>query len=136
MIAQQPKKFNNTESSVPKVDCTNDLQMVRAGLRVPPLVYDAEWHKKSYEDRYVLDRQVKIKGLRVTSGHAVLRTAPHRLTVHLTNLQKSPTLKTTYSVVLHKDQVLEYMGTFFGNCKDKIKVVYYNGKNVTEQYTS
>ncbi len=132
MIAA-PKKDNF--SSVPKVDCTNDLQMVRAGLRVPPLVYDAEWHRKTPEERYYLDRQVKIKGLRVTFGSKVIRTAPHRITVHLTNQSKSPNLKTTHSAMLYEDQVLEYMGAFFGHCKDKIKVVYYNGKNVTAKYT-
>lgn len=131
MIAA-PKK--DTFSSVPKVDCTNDLQMVRAGLRVPPLVYDAEWHHKTPEERYYLDRQVKIKGLRVTSAAVPLRTAPHRITVHLTNLAKSPKLKTTYSALVYEDQILEYMGAFFGHCKDKIKVVYYNGKNVTAKY--
>ena len=134
MIAQTPKK-QNIESTVPKVDCTNDAQMVRAGLRVAPLEYNAEWHKKTPEERYCLDREVKIKGLRVTSAPKILRTVPHQITVHLTNLQKSPTLKTTYSAIIYSDQIIEYMGTFFGHCKDRIKKVYYNGKNVTSQYT-
>ena len=133
MIAT-PKKFK-TESTVPKVDCTNDAQMVRAGLRPAPLVYDAEWHRKTPEERYYLDRMVKIKGVRVTSAARILRTVPHRITVHLTNLQKSPTLKTTHSALLYKDQIQEYMSTFFGHCKDKIKKVYYNGKNITYQFS-
>lgn len=135
MIAEAPKKFK-TESTIPKVDCTNDAQMVGAGLRVAPLVYEAEWHRKTPEERYLLFREVKIKGVRVTSAPKILRTVPHRITVHLTNLQKSPTLKTTYSTIIYADQVQEYMSAFFGHCKDKIKKVYYNGKNVTPQFTN
>jgi len=135
MIAQVPKKFK-TESTVPKVDCTNDSQMVRAGLRPAPLVYDAEWHRKTPEERYYLNRVVKIKGVRVTSGSKIIRTVPHRITVHLNNLQKSPTLKTTYSTVIYKDQIQEYMGAFFSHCKDKIKKVYYNGKDITSQFSN
>lgn len=131
MIAQ-PK--NSNISTVPAIDCTNDAQMVREGLRVAPLEYNAEWHRKSLTDRAVLAAETKIKGLRVTSASKVLRTSPHRLTVHLKNLKKSPILKTTYSVLLYKDQLQEYMDTFFGKESDKIHIVYYNGRNITRNF--
>ena len=131
MIATPKKEVASTATPV---DCTNDAQMVREGLRVKPLIYDAEWHRKTPEERYYLDRQVKIKGVRVSSAHAPLRSVKHRITVHLTNQEKNPKLKTTYSSLLYEDQITEYMGVFFGHCRNKVKIVYYNGKNVTAKY--
>lgn len=120
-------------STVQKVDCRNDNQMVKAGIRPPLLVQDPEWHKKTPEERKALKKEGKIKGLRASAPPKIVRLLPHRLTVHLKNLKKVPNFKTTISEIMYRDQVYEYMSTFFGHIKDEVKVIYFDGKNITEK---
>lgn len=131
-MSAQPTKPVAT-SSVPKVDCRNDHQMVKAGIRPPLLVQNPEWHKKTEEERKLLKKVSKIKGLRPSAPPKTVRTLPHRITVHLKNLKKNPEMKTTISDVIYEDQIYDYMMSFFGTMKDEVKVIYYNGKNITEK---
>lgn len=130
-MSAQPAKI--VTSTVQKVDCKNDYQMVKAGLRPPLWIQDAEWHKQTVEEKRALSRMSKIKGLRPSAPPKLLRGLPHRLTVHMKNLKKDPSFKTTVSATMYKDQIYEYMAIFFSHLKDEIKVVYFNGKNITEK---
>lgn len=123
---QLPKQY-------PPVDTANDAMMVREGLRPPLFIQNAEWHRKTLPEKIAMARIPKIKGLRASAPPKTIRTIPHRITVHLKNLKKEVGFKTTHSDMIYADQIFEFMKTFFGHMKSEVKVVYFNGKNITDR---
>lgn len=123
---QLPKQY-------PPVDTANDAMMVREGLRPPLFIQNAEWHRKTLPEKAAMAYISKIKGLRASAPAKTIRTIPHRITVHLKNLKKEIGFKTTHSDMIYADQVADFMRTFFGNIKNEVKVVYFNGKNITNR---
>lgn len=118
-------------SKYPPVDCSNDEMMVAEGIRVPILVRNPEWSKKTGPEKKALKRLKKIKGLRASAPGRTVRIAKHRITVHLKNLKKVPNFVTTYSAEIYPDEIRNYMNTFFDNMKEEVKIVYYNGKQIS-----
>jgi hypothetical protein len=123
---QLPKQY-------PPVDTANDPMMVREGLHPPLFIQNAEWHRKTLLEKAAMANISKIKGLRASAPAKTIRTIPYRITVHLRNLKKEVGFKTTYSDTIYMDQVAEFMESFFGHMKNEIKVVYFNGKNITDR---
>lgn len=123
---QLPKQY-------PPVDTANDSMMVREGIRPPLFIQNAEWHKKTLAEKAAAANVLKIKGLRASAPARSIRTIPHRITVHLKNLKKEVGFKTTYSDYIYQDQVGEFIEAFFGAMRNEVKVVYFNGKNITNR---
>ena len=131
-------KREKTENFVPAaakrdtypVNPSNDSEMIREGLRVPPFEQDPEWHKKTEEERKKLSVIPKIKGLRASKTPIKEDPIKRRLTVYLKNPTKSPNLKTTYSEKIESYKLYGYLNMTFGKIKDQINKIYYNGKKL------
>lgn len=117
-------------SKVTPVNCTDDVMMEKEGLRLPLFKQDPEWSRKTLAEKKAMSRIYKIRGLRASAPGRTIRLAKHRITVHLKNLQQVPDFITTYSEMLYKDEIRDYMNTFFDKIRNEVKVVYFNGKVV------
>jgi len=128
MSAIIKKAADKKKSELPAVDTKDDALMIREGLRLPLFIQNPEWHKKTPQEKAELEMFSKIKGYRASAPSKVRRIAKHAIVVHLKNLKKEVSFKTTYSEKLFPDEILGYLHTFFDSMLDEVKVVYYHGK--------
>lgn len=118
-------------SKISPVNCADDVMMIKEGIRPPLFFQNPEWAKKTLAEKNAMSKIYKIRGLRASAPGKTIHIAKHRLTVHLKNLHQVKDFTTTYSEMLYANEIFSYMTAFFGNMRNEVKIVYYNGKEVS-----
>lgn len=120
------------------VNVHNDVQMVKMGIRLP--LYEGRdesiWSKTLYEKKALAKAKSRYDGEKLRTGTTPRKVIPvqAKLIVYLKKNNKFP--KTTYSIKCFQHEILDILGFFSGESKNK-KIVNFvskytwNGKDYT-----
>lgn len=125
-MKQNVESSKKITSKYSPIDTTNDLLMVKEGIRPPRLQINYNVFKKeSWEKKEVKKwKHLKIsKGL----GHIIEPYAliPGTLTIYYENMQKDSTFKTTESIKCFKNEILSIIQNKWDNYRLKVKKYYF-----------